>query len=89
MHCAFAGEAAGRAKDTRALMVDKGEKLHRQLRQESLLLQDHRFRLRTYPKSFFGSELVQWLVDIGEATDSNEAVRLGQGLLENGVIHNG
>ena len=70
-------------------MVDKGEKLHRQLRQESQLLQDHRFRLRTYPKSFFGSELVKWLVDIGEAADTNEAVRLGQGLLENGVVHNG
>lgn len=84
-----AGVAAGIARDTRSLMLDKGSKLHCRLKQEGRLLQDHRYRLRVYPKSFCGSELVQWLIEIGEAGDSSEAVWLGQGLLESGVIHHG
>ena len=85
----LSGVAAGLARDTRSLMLDKGSKLHCRLKQEGRLLQDHRYRIRVYPKSFHGHEFVKWLVEIGEAADANEAVRLGQCLLESGVIHHG
>lgn len=83
------GVAAGLARDRRSLMLDKGSKLHCRLKQEGRLLQDHRYRIRVYPKSFCGSEFVKWLIEIGEAGDASEAVRLGQGLLESAVIHHG
>ena len=70
-------------------MIDKGQKLHRRLTKEGKILQDHRYRLRVYPKSFTGCDFVQWLIEIEEAADGSEAMRLGQGLLENGVIHHG
>lgn len=70
-------------------MLDKGEKLHRKLVNEAKVLQDHRYRFKSYSKSFTGSDFSKWLIDIKEASDSNEAVRLGQALLENGVIHHG
>lgn len=70
-------------------MLDKGEKLHRRLQKESKILQDHRYHLRVYPKSFTGKDFTNWLVEIGEAGDANEGVRFGQALLESGVIHHG
>ena len=70
-------------------MLDKGEKLHRRLGNEGKVLQDHRYRFKTYSKSFTGDDFSRWLIDIGEAGDTSEAVRLGQALLENGVIHHG
>ena len=81
--------AAGILRDTRIVMLDKGDKLHRRLVQENKVLQDHRYRLKVYPKSFLGTDFAHWLVEIKEAGDISEAVRLGQGLLENGVIHHG
>ena len=83
------GERAGFARETRALMLDKGDKLHRKLVNEGKVLQDHRYRLRSFSKSFTGSDFSKWLIEIGEAEDASEAVRLGQALLENGVIHHG
>lgn len=83
------GVAAGIARDTRTVMLDKGEKLHRRLQKESKILQDHRYHLKVYPKSFTGKDFTNWLVEIGEAGDTNEGVRLGQALLESGVIHHG
>ena len=83
------GVRAGFARDARTVMLDKGEKLHRRLVNEGRVIQDHRYRLRTYSKSFTGTDFSKWLIEIGEAGDSSEAVRLGQALLENGVIHHG
>ena len=89
MHTVHIGVAAGLARDRRSLMLDKGSKLHGRLKQEGRLLQDHRYRIRVYPKSFCGCDFVKWLIEIGEAGDASEAVRLGQGLLESAVIHHG
>lgn len=35
------------------------------------------------------SDLVTWLMEHGEAANVDEAVHLGQALLENGIIHHG
>lgn len=37
----------------------------------------------------FPSELVSWLMEIGETGNPEEGVHLGQALLENGIIHHG
>uniref|UniRef100_A0A1X7VB84 Uncharacterized protein n=1 Tax=Amphimedon queenslandica TaxID=400682 RepID=A0A1X7VB84_AMPQE len=79
--------AAGIARDTRLLMLDKGRKLHELIHNNSKILYDHRYRLRSYPHSFSGCDFTRWLVKIGEAGDEKEGVRLGQALLENGIIH--
>lgn len=39
--------------------------------------------------SFVRSELVSWLMEIGETGNPEEGVHLGQALLENGIIHHG
>lgn len=38
---------------------------------------------------FVRSELVSWLMEIGETGNPEEGVHLGQALLENGIIHHG
>ena len=53
------------------------------------VMKDRKARLRTYANSFTGQELVKWLVETKEVADSDEAILLGQALLENGVIHHG
>ena len=70
-------------------MLEKGEKLHKKIVNEGRVLQEHRYRFKAYSKSFTGSDFGKWLIEIGEAGDAAEAVRLGQALLENGVIHHG
>jgi potassium efflux system protein len=47
---------------------------------------DRRFRLFVYPQCFIGSEAVTWLMDTQKAT-REAAVRIGQTLVERGVIH--
>ncbi|WP_160148353.1 mechanosensitive ion channel domain-containing protein [[Leptolyngbya] sp. PCC 7376] len=53
---------------------------------DGLDIKDHRFRLTKYPKSFIGSEAVSWIVQTQKAT-REAAVRLGQLLVERGIIH--
>lgn len=81
-------QAAGIAQDTEGLMRDKGQTLYKTMkREEKPLIKDRRYHLRTYQKSFVGSEFVHWLIQTGEAANVEEAVRLGQALLESGIIH--
>jgi len=53
---------------------------------EGLSIRDRRFRLTQYPNCFVGSEAVAWIVRTQKATRT-EAVRLGQLLIERGIIH--
>lgn len=53
---------------------------------EGLSIRDRRFRLTRYPNCFVGSEAVAWIVRTQKATHA-EAVRLGQLLVERGIIH--
>ena len=83
------GSQASRGRAIHNLMVQKGEKLYSQARQKGPLMRDHKVRLRTFPKCFTGAEFVVWLVEQGEVGKEDEAVILGQHLLENGIIHHG
>jgi phosphatidylinositol-3,4,5-trisphosphate-dependent Rac exchanger protein 1 len=85
--CVIIGVAAGVARDTRTVMLDKGRKLHERIHKESKILHDHRYWLKTHSKSFTGIDFIKWLIEIGEASNGDEGVRLGQALLESGVIH--
>jgi len=53
---------------------------------EGLAIQDRRFRLTLYPNCFIGSEAVAWIVKTQRATHT-EAIRLGQLLVELGIVH--
>ena len=49
-------------------------------------IRDRRFGLRNYPRCFVGNEAVTWLVQTQKATH-DEALRIGQLLVECGIIH--
>ncbi|XP_074643443.1 1-phosphatidylinositol 3-phosphate 5-kinase-like isoform X3 [Tubulanus polymorphus] len=53
-----------------------------QNRDEGLLMQTHRFRLRTYNNCLFGRELVDWLIDKDKVATRVQAVAIGQALLD-------
>lgn len=53
---------------------------------DGLTISDRRFRLSIYPNCFVGSEAVTWIVKTQNAT-REAAVRLGQLLVERGIIH--
>lgn len=79
---------ASRGQAIYRLMVDKGEKLHQKAKQgKTPLVRDHKVMLRSVGKCFSGAEFVGWLVEQGEVGKEDEAVILGQHLLENGIIH--
>ena len=53
---------------------------------EGLEIKNRRYRLNFYPSCFVGSEAVTWLME-NQAYSREEAVELGQILLEKGIIH--
>ena len=53
---------------------------------EGLEIRDRKFHLTHYSKCFIGSEAVNWIVKTQKATHQ-EAVRLGQLLIDRGIIH--
>ncbi len=53
---------------------------------EGLEIKDRRFRLILYSKCFVGSEAVQWLMKTQKAS-REEAIRLGQLMVDQGLIH--
>lgn len=79
--------AAGIARDTRNLILDKGDKLYHRASATPGLIHDQKSVLKSYSKVFTGEQLVTWLVEDREVADSDEALFLGQALLENGIIH--
>jgi hypothetical protein len=82
------GSQASRGQAIYRLMVAKGENLHQKARQgKTPLVRDHKVMLRSVGKCFSGAEFVGWLVEQGEVGKEDEAVILGQHLLENGIIH--
>lgn len=70
-------------------MVAKGEKLYLHAKHKAPLIRDHKVRLRTFTKCFTGTQFVSWLVEQKEVGKEDEAIILGQHLLENGIIHHG
>ncbi|KAI5617161.1 phosphatidylinositol 3,4,5-trisphosphate-dependent Rac exchanger 2 protein, partial [Silurus asotus] len=77
----------GMEQDTWMMISEKGEKLYNLLSKQGHLIKDRKRKLTTFPKCFFGSEFVAWLMEIGETDNPEEGVHLGQALLENGIIH--
>ena len=62
-------------------------RLVEQMRSENgVAIQDRRFRFNVYPRCFIGSEAVTWLANTQNAT-REAAVRIGQTLVEKGIIH--
>ncbi|CAM9869599.1 unnamed protein product [Sphacelaria rigidula] len=51
-----------------------------------LKVRDRIHRLRVYKKCFSGREAVQWMLSNGHATSINEAKRLGNEMMKNGVF---
>ncbi|MEM9116540.1 MAG: mechanosensitive ion channel domain-containing protein [Cyanobacteria bacterium P01_F01_bin.56] len=49
-------------------------------------IRDRRFGLHVYPRCFVGSEAVQWFMQ-QQLASREEAIRLGQVLVERGIIH--
>jgi hypothetical protein len=49
-------------------------------------IKDRRYGFSVYPKCFVGSEAVAWLIQTQKATQE-EALRIGQMLIERGIIH--
>ena len=83
------GLEAGIANDTHIVVREKGRKIHDKLLVTRELLRDHKIMLRTYPLSFTGEELVEWLIVNKEVADKDEGIIFGQALVESGVIHHG
>jgi hypothetical protein len=52
-----------------------------------LNIQDRKWRFRKYPKCFVGSEAVSWMMDTLRLYSREEAVRIGQLLIQRGVLH--
>lgn len=57
-----------------------------QLRQD-VPIEDRRYRLKTYRRCFVGAEACDWLVESGAAVDREQAVVIGNILLNAGVFH--
>ncbi|KAL0271738.1 UNVERIFIED_CONTAM: hypothetical protein PYX00_008735 [Menopon gallinae] len=51
-----------------------------------IALNSHRYRLRTFPNCFSGSELVDWLISQNKAGTRVQGIAIGQALLEAGYI---
>jgi hypothetical protein len=66
--------------------IDIGEIARRMRSSAGVLLGERRYRLKWYPNCFVGGEAADWLVR-GYGLAREEAVDLGQHLLERGVIH--
>ena len=50
------------------------------------LVRNRRYRLREFPECFVGKDAVSWFVSTGRATDRVEGVKLGQQLLNAGLV---
>ncbi|XP_068750320.1 DEP domain-containing mTOR-interacting protein-like isoform X1 [Montipora capricornis] len=66
-----------------------GEHLRNRLHGEEdpVMIRDRRYHLRTYPCCFVGRDLVDWLIQNGEANSRAGAVQCMNVLFENSIIH--
>ncbi|EAZ89422.1 DEP domain-containing protein [Crocosphaera chwakensis] len=54
--------------------------------EKGVTIKNRRYRLKSYPKCFIGSELVDWLTK-NLTISSEEAVKIGQQLIDQKIIH--
>jgi serine/threonine protein kinase len=71
-----------------ALAADTIQDFHRiyHLMRESNLVKDRRWRLKTYPKTFVGSEMVAWMSE-NLQNSKEEALDIGEKMLQADVFH--
>ena len=69
-------------------MVTRGERFHAQMLQDGVI-KDNRVKLRTHQDSFSGQDMVNWLLRKREAQNADEAIILGQALVDSGMMHHG
>eukprot|EP00884_Botryococcus_braunii_P007757 jgi/Botrbrau1/16983/Bobra.49_2s0043.2 len=55
--------------------------------QMGIEIKDRVYRLKTYRNCFIGHEAIDWLVSQGHSVDSASAVRLGQQMVQAGLVH--
>jgi len=65
-----------------------GERLHQQVMNftDPPLIKDRKSLLRSYSSCFVGREFVDWLIQVGEVENRDEAVEIGQRLLDAGAL---
>ncbi|XP_065831876.1 phosphatidylinositol 3,4,5-trisphosphate-dependent Rac exchanger 1 protein-like isoform X2 [Oscarella lobularis] len=87
-HLKLLDDPEANQKATWSLIHDRALKLHSRMSSgEKPLIKDRKHLLKTHPKAFVGSEFVKWAMEQQEASSAEEAVALGQALLDNGFIH--
>ncbi|RDD39738.1 Glutathione peroxidase [Trichoplax sp. H2] len=70
------------------LSVEQAEDIAKRLRGSSgISIKDRIYHFRTYAKCFIGSEAVDWFVKENLADDRKEAIKVGQQILDTGIIH--
>jgi hypothetical protein len=69
-------------------MLTRGERFHAQMLQDRVI-KDNRAKLRTHQDSFSGQDMVNWLIRKKEAQNPDEAIILGQALVDSGIMHHG
>nr|XP_039271145.1 phosphatidylinositol 3,4,5-trisphosphate-dependent Rac exchanger 2 protein-like isoform X2 [Styela clava] len=73
-------------RDTIDVLHSKGRRLYYKATNHNLI-KDRKDWLRTHPKALVGSDFVQWLVENKESKSVDEAIMLGQALLDCGILH--
>jgi len=73
-------------RDTLDVMHSRGRKIYYRACHMSLI-KDTKYKMRTYQKAMFGNEFVKFLIENKEAKSVDDAVLLGQALLDCGIIH--
>ncbi len=66
--------------------VQKAELIAAMMKKNGLSIQDRRYHLRTYKTCFVGSECVDWMIKNTTSTTREEAVKVVQQLIDDGVI---
>jgi len=77
-----------RLTEDRSRAIRKASQLVDKIRMlGGLAIKDRSYHLKNYKSCFIASELVEWLISSGEATDKKQAVELGQLLVNTDYIH--
>jgi len=66
---------------------EKYKELVSKMRSDPKLIRSRSYNFKKYPKTLQGDETAKWLVENGEAKDADEAVAIGQKLVEIGLLH--
>lgn len=66
--------------------IDDFSNIYAAMRQSTTLVRDRRYRLRMYPKTFVGSEMVDWIA-LHTKVSRSQAIEVGDRMLQAEVFH--